>query len=315
MNTTFHWQSHGVPAIALLGMVYLSLAPFALDRHRRSLWLRRLAAGLALVACIGVPRIGAVAQELTPAAMKPSALASTPEQNHVIVVGFLGGFVRADDPRHPEVRFIRELRQEYPTGAQVGLFENSKVDEAYQMIVRDLNVHPGNPVAENNVPHATILLFGHSWGGSAVVQLARKLDRAGIPVALTVQVDSVAKPFSNDTIIPSNVSEAANFYQVHGLIRGSSRIFAADPEHTRIIGNFRRDYKTEPVACRNFPWYARLLERGHIEIECDPDLWSEIGLLLERHTPNATLTADRFRALSPHNPSPSGELGNPDRMR
>jgi len=71
-----------------------------------------------------------------------------------------------------------------------------------------LNFRDGHSVSENKARHARILLFGHSWGASAVVRLARKLDRAGIPVALTIQVDSVAKPFSNDVIIPSNVSES-----------------------------------------------------------------------------------------------------------
>jgi hypothetical protein len=108
-----------------------------------------------------------------------------------------------------------------------------------------LSLRDGDPVSENKARHTRILLFGHSWAASAVVHLA--LDRARIPVALTVQVDSVAKPFSNNGIIPSNVSEAANFYQVHGLIHGRSRITAADPERTRIIGNFRKDHQIEPA--------------------------------------------------------------------
>ena len=56
---------------------------------------------------------------------------------------------------------------------------------------------------------------------------------------LTVQVDSVAKPFQNDDLIPSNVLQAANFYQACGLIRGRAKIIPADPTRTTILGNFR----------------------------------------------------------------------------
>ena len=50
--------------------------------------------------------------------------------------------------------------------------------------------------------------------------LARALEKDGIPVLLTVQVDSVAKLGKNDTTIPANVAQAANFYQPHGLVHG-----------------------------------------------------------------------------------------------
>jgi len=107
---------------------------------------------------------------------------------------------------------------------------------------------------------------------------------------LTVQVDSVAKPFQNDRVIPSNVLEAANFYQTRGLIHGRSRITPADPSHTRILGNFRLDYTEPPAECRDFSWRARFFTEGHIEIECDPKVWSEVKTLLIRPFPNPLIT-------------------------
>lgn len=269
------------------------------------LWLSRMlvaassakpvAAWIALLACMGGLPNGAVGKDSGPASVKQS-WAPTPDQSRVIVVGFLGGFVHRNDRHHPEVRLIRELRQEHPAGAYFGLFENSHVDEAYRTIVRELNVGAGNSASGRETQHAKIVLFGHSWGGSAVVRLARRLDRAGIPVALTVQVDSVAKPFSNDRIIPPNVSEAANFYQVHGLIHGPASITAADPEHTTIIGNFRREYRTEPAACHTFSWYSRFFTKGHIEIECDPSLWLDVKTLLQPYLPNDALHVTQAQA-------------------
>jgi hypothetical protein len=60
--------------------------------------------------------------------------------------------------------------------------------------------------AENG--SARIAIYGHSWGASETVTLARELERDGIPVVLTIQVDSVPKPGQNDIWIPGNVSQA-----------------------------------------------------------------------------------------------------------
>ncbi len=206
-----------------------------------------------------------------------------------IVVGFLGGFVHRNDQHHPEIQLIQQLRQEYSTDNYFGLFENSKIDEAHSEILRHLRLRDAKSPAERNQQVPRIILFGHSWGASAVVRLARKLDRDGIPVALTIQVDSVAKPFSDDRVIPPNVMQAVNFYQTHGLIHGQFGIIAADPSRTRIIGNFRVDYKTEPAPCRNFSWYSRVFTKAHIEIECDPELWLQVKTLISGYLPNTSM--------------------------
>jgi hypothetical protein len=286
----------------------IHFATFHLRQTRRMLlWgpgRVRLAACVAMLATVTGFGIEAVAQNSAGETIKSSGLRSSPQHNDVIVVGFLGGFVHRDDPYHPEVRLIQELREEYPTGAHFGLFENRNLDEAYRFIMGASS--PGNSSARSSdsARLTRILLFGHSWGASAVVRLARKLDRAGIPVALTIQVDSVTKPFTNDSLIPPNVAAAANFFQTHGLIHGRSSITAADPEHTRIVGNFEREYQTEPRACRNFSWYSRLLAKSHIEIECDPNLWTEIKALLE-HYLSSEMPASRLDARF-------GELGPMD---
>jgi hypothetical protein len=203
-----------------------------------------------------------------------------------IVVGFLGGFVRHDEPHHPEVQLIQDLRQEYPNEVYFGLFENRKVGEAYDTILKLLGTTEGDALSDDKKRRARIVLFGHSWGASAVVSLSRKLERAGIPVALTIQIDSVAKPFQNDWLIPANVLEAVNFYQTHGLIRGRRKIVPADPAHTTILGNFLWEYKGEPAECYGFSWRGRLLSKGHTQIECDHNVWLQVKALLGRHLPN-----------------------------
>jgi hypothetical protein len=104
-------------------------------------------------------------------------------------------------------------------------------------------------------------------------------------VALTVQVDSVAKCGENDRVIPANVGEAANFYQSNGLIHGQSKIRAADETRTRILGNFRFDYKEKSIRCKKYPWYDKVFAKYHTEIECDPAVWSQVESLISTELP------------------------------
>jgi hypothetical protein len=50
----------------------------------------------------------------------PAASAAPP----VIVIGFVGGFIRHDDPVHSEVQLAARLRKAYPTGVDVETFES-----------------------------------------------------------------------------------------------------------------------------------------------------------------------------------------------
>jgi hypothetical protein len=216
----------------------------------------------------------------------PSSQTDPPD----IVIGFLGGFVRHDEPHHPEVQLIQDMRHEYPKEVYFGLFENRKVDVAYQTILALLGSKQRDALSGEKKRPASIVLFGHSWGASAVVILSRKLERAGIPVTLTIQIDSVAKPFQNDWLIPVNVLQAVNYYQSHGLIHGRQRIVPADPAHTTILGNFLWEYKGEPAECYGFSWRGRLLSRGHTQIECDHKIWLQVRALLGSHLPNPSIT-------------------------
>jgi hypothetical protein len=219
-----------------------------------------------------------------------AGLPSSQIEPQVIVLGFLGGFVPHDEPHHPEVQMIQELRQEYPKEVYFDLFENRKVGVAYNTILKLLGTKEGDALSDDQKRRARIVLFGHSWDASAVVSLSRKLERVGIPVTLTIQIDSVAKPFQNDWLIPANVLEGVNFYQTHGLIHGRRKIAAADPTHTTILGNFLWEYKGEPAECYGFSWRGRLVSKGHTQIECDHKIWLQVKALLGRHLPNPMVT-------------------------
>jgi hypothetical protein len=216
---------------------------------------------------------------------QPGDGAGEPAVSPGIVIGFVGGFVRRDAMIHSEVQIAAHLRHDYPSGVYAEVFENHRREVARAEIMRLVDVNHDGTLSSEEKRSARILLYGHSWGASEVVALARELESAGIPVLLTVQVDSIAKPGENDGLIPANVAEAANFYQVDGLVRGQNQIHAADPARTRILGNFLLDYKANPIDCKEYPWYDRFFMRSHIEIECDPKVWNRVESLIRMRLP------------------------------
>lgn len=208
-----------------------------------------------------------------------------------ILVGFVGGFVRHDNPHQQPVLLAQRMRRALGTNAFVQVFENRHRKNAYKAILQLLDRDHDGTLSEQEKADARIVLFGHSWGGSAVVLLARELDRVGIPVLLTVQVDSVAKPWQTDNLIPENVAAAVNFYQPHGLIHGRSTIAAADPAKTQILGNYRFDYRKEPVRCEAASWFDHLTP-SHAQSVCDPHLWGQVeGLVQQRLEPAQGMVA------------------------
>ena len=186
---------------------------------------------------------------------------------------------------HSAVQVAAHLRQEYPSGVHVEVIENHHGEQARAEVLRLVDANRDGTLSAEEKRNARIILYGHSWGASEAITLARELEKEGIPVLLTVQVDSVAKRGENDKDIPANVAAAANFYQRDGLLHGQPEIRAADPARTRIIGNFRFDYKANPIRCDQYPWYDRWFVKTHTEIECDPKVWAQVESLIQSHLP------------------------------
>jgi hypothetical protein len=199
----------------------------------------------------------------------------------VIVIGFVGGFVRHDDAKHAEVQFAARLRDRYDSAVDVKVFANHSGQEALHHVLSLLDTNRDGVLTPPERQAARIIIFGHSWGGTETVLLARALQRLHIPVLLTIQVDIIAKPGQGDISIPTNVAHAVNFYQSTGLLHGRPEILATDPERTNILGNFHMTYKDHPINCDQFPWFARVFTRPHIEIENDPRVWAEAASLID----------------------------------
>jgi hypothetical protein len=208
-----------------------------------------------------------------------------------VVIGFLGGYVKRDNPVHAEVQLAARLRKTYPAGVDVQTYEDRNLGEAHQRVLDDLSGKAHEAPTQEEKQRARVILYGHSWGAAAAIELARLLQKDGIPVLLTIQVDSIAKFRENDTTIPANVAQAANYYQPHGLLHGDHDIRAADPAHTKIIGNFLYDYSKSSLKCSQYPWWDRYVVKAHTQIECDPVVWNKVDALIRQALPPAAQPA------------------------
>jgi hypothetical protein len=237
-------------------------------------WIRAFAISLSIVL------VSSLAGSVDPT----SAVAQAPTPS-VIIIGFVGGFVRHDNRVHSSVQLAARLREDYRSGLYSEVFENRRGKKVHGEILRLLDTDHDGTLSQEEKQNARIIIYGHSWGASETVTLAQELERDGIPVALTIQVDSVPKLGEQDAVIPANVAQAVNFYQTHGIIHGRREISAADATQTRIIGNFRFDYKKSPITCDQYPRRALVFMRSHIEIECDPSVWNQVESLIRSQLP------------------------------
>jgi hypothetical protein len=241
-----------------------------------------------------VPAVAETPAPPAPSLPKTKADAATPT---VIVIGFVGGFVKHDDPVHSEVQLAARLRKAYPSGVDVETFESYHGDQARKRILSLLDTNHDGALTPEEKQNARIIIYGHSWGGSESIALARKLEKDGIPVLLTIQVDSVSKIHQNDAVIPANVARAVNFYQTKGHLHGQSAIRAADPTRTHIIGNFRFDYGSA-YTCSKYPWYDRVFSKAHTQIECDPSVWGQAESLIRSDLSPTTDGASEAAAVA-----------------
>jgi len=221
------------------------------------------------------------------AALLPAAAAQPVAQSpgKLIVIGFVGGNVHAGNLIHREVQIAQELQQNDPLRLHAAVFANHDWRNALASVLNLLDTSGHGQPSANEKSAARIVLYGHSWGASEAVTLARRLNDLRIPVLLTIQVDSIEKANEDDASIPPNVRQAVNFYQTRGLIHGRSLIAAMDPKQTTILGNFESSYRNHPIACPDYPWFARTFMHTHIEIENDPSVWNRIEALIRTQIP------------------------------
>jgi len=199
----------------------------------------------------------------------------------LIVIGFLGGFAKNGDTKHPEVWFGAYLREHYSSAIEVSVISNHEWRKAKRNVLQLLDADHDGVLTAAERRQAKIIVFGHSWGASEASAFARDLEQLGIPVLLTIQIDIVPKPGQNPILMAPNVEAAINFFQSNGPLHGRTQVVAEDPGRTEIIGNVHMTYEGHRVDCRNYPWFARTFNKPHHEIENDARVWSQIALIID----------------------------------
>lgn len=206
-------------------------------------------------------------------------ITATPlEPNDTLILGFLGGREPWDNDQRNVRRLALKLRAMQLPGVHVETLENTKRALALELIRNALDRNGDGRLGTDERGSVRIILCGQSFGGAAVVKLARELQKLEVPVALTVQVDSVGR---DDAVIPSNVARAANLYQSEGLfIRGEPNIRAEDPQKTTILGNFRYDYREKNIDLSQVSWLKKIFRTAHTKMDFDPEVWAHVERLI-----------------------------------
>ena len=199
-------------------------------------------------------------------------------ERHTLILGLLGGRDSWDDPRPGVARLAAKLGASSLPGIHVETVENRRRHLALQLIQHSFDQDQDGILESAEKGSGRLILYGQSFGGAAVVKLARELHEAEIPVLLTVQVDSVGR---GDARIPPNVSCAANLFQQDGLlVRGEREIRAEDPAKTKIIGNFQYHYRDREIDLSHVSWYKKIFRVTHTKMDWDPEVWAQVEELI-----------------------------------
>ena len=200
------------------------------------------------------------------------------KEGQFLIVGFMGGRESWDNHKRGVRKLALKLRAANLPGVHVETVENKKRRLAVELIRNAFDRDRDGRLDERERASARVIVYGQSFGGAAVVKLARQLKEAGVPLLLTVQVDSVGR---GDKVIPSNVARAANLFQRDGLIiKGERKIRPEDPGKTTIIGNFKFDYGGKKIDLSEVSWLKRLFQAAHTKMDHDPEVWALVERII-----------------------------------
>jgi hypothetical protein len=210
----------------------------------------------------------------------------------VLIIGFLGGREHWDNETQGVRKLALKLRAMKVSDINIETIENRKRSLAIDLIRNAFDRDRDGQLNQQERASARLILYGQSFGGAAVVKLARQLSLMGVPVLLTIQVDSVGR---GDDLIPANVALAANLFQRNGvIIRGEPTIRPEDPARTKVLGNFEFDYSHRPFDLSAVPWYKKIFRIAHTKMDHDPAVWGFVEKLIlqtmSRKNPPARVT-------------------------
>jgi hypothetical protein len=198
-----------------------------------------------------------------------------------LVIGVLGGWEHWDSHVRTVRQLALDLRAQNLPGVHVETVENKRRALALQLIEKALDRNGDGKLDDAERASAHIVLYGQSYGAASVVLLARELDHRHIPVALTIQVDSVGH---HDEFIPPNVARAVNFYQRSAFVIEGHAIHAEDSAKTTIVGNFliKMDGRKSDVPHEGISPLERFFGGAHLRLSYDSEVWGKVkGYILD----------------------------------
>ncbi|HVH70212.1 MAG TPA: hypothetical protein VNB49_03765 [Candidatus Dormibacteraeota bacterium] len=189
-----------------------------------------------------------------------------------IVVGFVGGVLKHDNPLRGEVKLAEHFRTEYPSGVYVETFENRRREKALRVILTPMGAERSGLLSENEKHRAP---FSMATAGAARPwsSLLANSTNAASPFCLR------SKRTGSDVL----ASMTAGFLPTLPTPPISISRTAFKPsilQKTQVLGDFRFDYKEHPIHCPEYPWYDRVFAKTHTEIDCDPAVWSQVEALI-----------------------------------
>ena len=110
-------------------------------------------------------------------------------EKHFLLLGFMGGRDSWKAKNHLQGLATKFRAMRDPL-LHVETVENRKRGLAIKLIQKALDRDGNGQLEPEERASARLILYGQSFGGAAVVKLARQLDKLSVPLHLTVQIDS-----------------------------------------------------------------------------------------------------------------------------
>jgi hypothetical protein len=224
------------------------------------------------------------AAKVGPTALAPQKFSdfATPTpipEGDTLVIGFLGGWEKWDEPKRGVRKFALRLRAKNLPGIHIETVENHRREIALELVKKVFDRNGDGTLSDEEANKARLIIFGQSFGGAAVNKFCKELKPLGVPVLLAVQIDSVGV---DDADVPSNVRRAVNFFQRddYFFIRGERELRAEDATRTEILGNYQYNYRGKTVDLSDGRWYQKIFRNAHVKMEQDPDMWSKVEAII-----------------------------------
>lgn len=153
----------------------------------------------------------------------------------IVYLGVVGALELANNSRSGVVQIREALSQPAYPDVCARTFSPYVWRSGLRYVLRHFPSHPGLLTQQELERAPKVILVGHSMGGWAIVSVARQLKSKGIPVELSIQVDSVG---ITDQTLPNNVKAAAIFHARDILMFMTTKTLKAEePAQTKLIAN------------------------------------------------------------------------------